>query len=130
MNIFVTRLSPTTDEDGLIQLFSNYGEVSSAKVIMDRETGRSKCYGFVEMENDDEGLTAIEELNDSEVDGNTIVVKKSEPKPDRNNNFRNNRNNNRRDFNRDNNRDNNRRDNNRRDNNRGGRDDKFDTSRW
>lgn len=127
MNIFVTRLSPNTDEDGLVQLFSNYGEVSSAKVIMDRETGRSKCYGFVEMENDDEGMTAIEELNDSEVDGNTIVVKKSDPKPDRNNNFRNNRNNNnRRDFNRDNNR----RDNNRRDNNRGGRDDKFDTSRW
>ena len=130
MNIFVTRLSPNTDEDGLIQLFSNYGEVSSAKVIMDRETGRSKCYGFVEMDNDDEGMTAIEELNDSEVDGNTIVVKKSDPKPDRNNNFRNNRNNNRRDFNRDNNRDNNRRDNNRRDNNRSGRDDKFDTSRW
>jgi len=123
MNIFVAKLNPGTDADGLEQLFSNYGEVNSTKVIMDRETGRSKCFGFVEMANDDEGLKAIEELNDSEFDGNNIVVKKSEPKPESGgNNYRNN------DRNRSNNRYDNRRNDRGRDRDRNDRG--FDTSKW
>ena len=82
MNIFVAKLNPGTDEDGLKELFSKFGEVTSTKVIMDRDTGRSKCFGFIEMTNDEDGAKAIEDLNDSEFEGNTIVVKKSEPKPE------------------------------------------------
>ena len=79
MNIFVARLSYGTTGDDLQALFEQYGDVDSAKVIMDRETGRSKGFGFVEMPNDDEGQNAIAELNDSELDGRTIVVKKANP---------------------------------------------------
>lgn len=80
MNIFVARLNYGTTGDDLRSAFEAYGEVSSAKVIMDKFTGRSKGFGFVEMDNDEEGQEAIRNLNDSELDGNTIVVKKSEPK--------------------------------------------------
>lgn len=80
MNIFVAKLSPRTDGFSLRQLFEQFGEVSSSKVIMDRETGRSKCYGFVEMDNDDEGQSAIDALNGTEHEGNNIVVKKSTPR--------------------------------------------------
>jgi RNA recognition motif-containing protein len=80
MNIFVAKLSYQTGEDKLRSAFENYGEVSSAKIIFDKYEGRSKGYGFVEMPNDDEGKQAIEALNNSELDGRTIVVKKSEPK--------------------------------------------------
>ncbi|GAB4311466.1 MAG: hypothetical protein Kow00127_01500 [Bacteroidales bacterium] len=83
MNIFVAKLGPSTTGDDLHQLFSNYGEVLSAKVIMDRDTGMSKRYGFVEMQNDDEARNAINELNESEFDRSRIVVKASEPKPER-----------------------------------------------
>lgn len=79
MNIFVARLSPNTDEDSLRNLFSPFGDVTSAKIIMDRDTGRSKCFGFVEMA-DSEGNEAIQALNDSEYEGNTIVVKKAQPR--------------------------------------------------
>jgi RNA recognition motif-containing protein len=128
MNIFVAKLNPGTDADGLKELFSNFGEVVSTKVIMDRDTGKSKCFGFVEMANDTEGAKAIEDLNDSEFDGNNIVVKRSEPKPESSgNNYRSD------DRNRSNNRHDNRRNDDRR--NDGGRDrdrnDRgFDTSRW
>lgn len=80
MNIFVARLSPRTDGFALRQLFEEFGEVSSAKVIMDRETGRSKCYGFVEMDNDEQGQAAINALNNTEQEGSTIVVKVSAPR--------------------------------------------------
>ncbi len=79
MNIFVAKLSYGTTGDDLQSLFEQYGDVDSAKVIMDRETGRSKGFGFVEMPNDEEGQSAISELNDSELDGRTIVVKKANP---------------------------------------------------
>ncbi|MBO6517717.1 MAG: RNA-binding protein [Bacteroidia bacterium] len=93
MNIFVAKLSPSTDGDGLREIFEAYGEVISAKVIMDRDTGRSKCYGFVEMQDETEGRNAVAELDQSQVDGNTIVVKESEPRRERGgNNFRNDRN--------------------------------------
>jgi len=80
MNIFVAKLSSSTTADGLIELFQQFGEVKEAKVIMDRETNMSKCYGFVEMPNAAEGHTAIAELNEAEVDGSVIIVKESQPK--------------------------------------------------
>jgi len=80
MNIFVAKLSPSTNNDSLSELFSSYGQVNSAKVIMDRDTGRSKGFGFVEMPDDDEAQNAIEELNDKDFEGSTIVVKQSRPR--------------------------------------------------
>lgn len=85
MNIFVAKLDYSTSEESLRELFEKFGSVESAKVIMDRETGRSKGFGFVEMSNDDDGLIAIEELNDSSFEGRTIVVKKAEPRSNDNN---------------------------------------------
>lgn len=82
MNIFVAKLNFKTRKEDLEKAFSQYGQVASAKVITDRETGRSKGFGFVEMPNDDEALKAIEELNGATVEGRTIVVNKSEPKPE------------------------------------------------
>ncbi len=81
MDIFVAKLSPVTSEVDLRQAFSAYGEVTQCKIIMDRETGRSKCYGFVSMADNDDGMSAIGALNDSELDGKRIVVKRSDPKP-------------------------------------------------
>ena len=80
MNIFVSILSNSTTSEGLIEIFQQFGEVKEAKVIMDRETGMSKGYGFVEMANGSDGQNAIAELNDSELDGSVIVVKESAPK--------------------------------------------------
>jgi len=97
MNIFVAKLDYDTQEADVRDAFENFGEVSSVKIIMDKFTGRSKGYGFVEMPNDDEGNSAISGLNDSEMDGRTIVVKVSQPKESNNrynsrggNNYRNN----------------------------------------
>jgi RNA recognition motif-containing protein len=84
MNLFVAKLSPATSGQDLEKLFSEFGEVVSAKVIMDKETGNSKGYGFVEMKNEEEARTAINALNDTEVDGKQIVVKEAMPREDRN----------------------------------------------
>ena len=83
MNIFVAKLNFDTQEDYLRELFEEFGEVDSVKIIMDKFTGRSKGFGFVEMANEEEGQAAINDLNDSEVDGRTIVVKKAEPRENR-----------------------------------------------
>jgi cold-inducible RNA-binding protein len=83
MNIFAAKLSFNTQSDDLREAFEAYGEVSSANVIMDKFTGKSKGFGFVEMPNDDEAQEAIAALNDSELDGRTIVVKKAEPRENR-----------------------------------------------
>jgi RNA recognition motif-containing protein len=80
MNIFVAQLSFRVQSDNLKEIFEAYGEVTSAKVITDKMSGRSKGFGFVEMSDDQEALNAIEELNGSEVEGKTIVVKKANPK--------------------------------------------------
>mgnify|MGYP001793410600 FL=1 len=80
MNIFVAKLNYATSEDALRQAFEEFGTVDSAKVIMDRDTQRSKGFGFVEMPNDDEAREAISSLNDAELDGRTIVVKKANPR--------------------------------------------------
>lgn len=83
MNIFVAKLSFDTREDDLREVFEEFGDVSSVSVITDKFTGKSKGYAFVEMPNDDEARNAIGELNDSELDGRTIVVKKAEPRESR-----------------------------------------------
>lgn len=82
MNIFVGSLPFSLDEADLRASFEVYGEVTSVKIITDKFTGRSKGFGFVEMENDADGQKAIEELNGATVGGRPIVVNKSEPKPE------------------------------------------------
>lgn len=83
MNIFVARLNYDTQEADLQYAFEEFGAVDSAKIIMDRSTGRSKGFGFVEMPNDEEANEAISKLNDQELDGRTIVVKEAEPRENR-----------------------------------------------
>ena len=83
MNIFVAKLNFSTRNEGLQEVFERFGQVESANVIMDRETGRSKGFGFVEMPNDAEGQAAIQALDGTELDGSTIVVKKAEPRENR-----------------------------------------------
>ncbi|MCA9083065.1 MAG: RNA-binding protein [Planctomycetaceae bacterium] len=80
-NIFVGSLAWATTSEGLEQAFSQYGSVASAKVITDRETGRSKGFGFVEMESG--GDEAIEALNGSTLDGRQIVVNEARPREPR-----------------------------------------------
>lgn len=80
MNIFVAKLNFKTRNEELQAAFEQYGEVTSAKIIKDKDTGRSKGYGFVEMPNDDEAQRAIAGLNEKELDGRTIVVKPAAPK--------------------------------------------------
>jgi RNA recognition motif-containing protein len=83
MNIFVAKLNFSTSSDTLREAFEAYGQVSSANVIMDKITGKSKGFGFVEMADDEEAKSAISQLNESEIDGRTIVVKKAEPREER-----------------------------------------------
>ena len=80
MNIFVAKLNFGTSSEDLREAFEAFGEVDSAKVIMDHDTGKSRGFGFVEMPNDDEAQAAIDALNETDFDGNTIVVKKAEPR--------------------------------------------------
>ncbi|GAA5221990.1 RNA recognition motif domain-containing protein [Membranihabitans marinus] len=80
MNIFVASLDYGMTNEDLQDLFEDYGSVSSAKIIFDKFTGRSKGFGFVEMDDNQEADNAIEELNESEVNGRKIVVKKARPK--------------------------------------------------
>ena len=83
MNIYIGNLSYQTSEDDLRSIFEEYGEVISAKIIMDRDSGRSKGFGFVEMSNDDEANEAIENLNEAEFRGRNMRVNKSEERKDR-----------------------------------------------
>ncbi len=83
MNIFVAKLNYDTSSEALREAFEQFGEVVSANVITDRETGRSKGYGFVEMADDKDGAAAITALDNSDFDGNTIAVKKAEPRESR-----------------------------------------------
>ncbi len=80
MNIFVSSLSFSITDGDLKQLFESYGNVSSAKVIMDRDTNRSKGFGFVEMPGDEEGHKAIKQLDGSRLDGRSINVSVARPK--------------------------------------------------
>ncbi|HHB77827.1 MAG TPA: RNA-binding protein [Saprospiraceae bacterium] len=85
MNIFVAKLSFDTRESTLQNAFEEFGAVDSVKIIMDKFTQKSKGFGFVEMPNDDEARNAIEALDDTDLDGRTIVVKESEPRERRDN---------------------------------------------
>jgi len=78
MNIFIANLNYKIREEKLKELFSAFGEVTSARIITDRNSGRSKGYGFVEMSDDNKALLAIEQLNDTELEDRKIVVKASE----------------------------------------------------
>lgn len=82
MNIFISNLSYDVNDVDLKELFEEYGTVSSAKVIMDKMTGRSRGFGFVEME-DANGQKAIEELNQCEYDGKVINVNVAKPRTER-----------------------------------------------
>lgn len=86
MNIFVGSLPFKIEEADLKELFEAFGEVSSVKIISDRETGRSKGFGFVEMADDEAAKKAIADLNGSEVAGRNIVVNQAEDKKPRDNN--------------------------------------------
>ncbi len=79
MRIYVGGLPYQTDESQLTQIFSSYGEVASAKIITDRDTGRSKGFGFVEMNDNDAAKKAIEELNQAELGGRTLTVNEARP---------------------------------------------------
>ncbi len=82
MNIFVGSLPFALEESSLKEVFETYGEVSSVKIIIDKFSGRSKGFGFVEMPDDAMAQKAIDELNGSSVEGRSIVVNKSEDKRD------------------------------------------------
>lgn len=81
--VFVGGLPFATTDDELRDAFAAHGAVASATVVRDRETGRSKGFGFVEFENDDEGKAAETALNGSELGGRTISVAEARPKEDR-----------------------------------------------
>ena len=83
MNIFVSNLSFRVSDDDLKSLFVEYGAVKSAKVITDKYSGRSRGFGFVEMDNDEEATKAIEELNQADYDGKQILVSIAKPKTER-----------------------------------------------
>lgn len=78
MNIFVANLSFKLRDEQLREIFEPYGEVESARIIMDRNSGRSKGFGFVEMANDDDAMLAINELNGKSVEERELVVKVAE----------------------------------------------------
>ncbi len=81
MNLYVGNLSWNMTEDDLRTLFEQYGAVSSIKIVKDRETGRSKGFGFVEMENDTEAQNALSSLYDQEVQGRKIVINEAQERP-------------------------------------------------
>ena len=83
MNIYVSHLSWGTSSEGLGNLFMQFGEVASANVITDRETGRSRGFGFVEMPNEEEGQKAIDQLNGTSFEGQTITVNVARPREER-----------------------------------------------
>lgn len=83
MNIFVAKLNFDTNEHTLQSAFEEFGDVDSVNIITDKFTKKSKGYGFVEMPNEDEAYAAIEGLNETDLDGRTIVVKKAEPRENR-----------------------------------------------
>jgi RNA recognition motif-containing protein len=86
MNIYVSNLSFAVQDEDLREFFAEYGEVSSAKVIMDKFTNRSKGFGFVEMPDDAAGQKAIAELDGGMVEGRAIKVMVAKPREERSNN--------------------------------------------
>lgn len=83
MNIYITGLNYSINDADLNDLFAEYGEITSAKVIMDRETGRSRGFGFVEMVNDGDGQKAIDALNGAEFEKKVISVSVARPRSEK-----------------------------------------------
>lgn len=83
MKLFVGSLPFSTTDDELRDMFAQHGTVDSARVMTDRETNRSRGFGFVEMNNDDEAKKAIDALNNSEMNGRNIVVNEARPREER-----------------------------------------------
>jgi RNA recognition motif-containing protein len=81
--LFVGSLPYSTTDEQLEQIFAAFGKVVSAKVIFDRDTNRSKGFGFVEFETDDEAKAAVTGLNETEVDGRKIIVSEAKPREER-----------------------------------------------
>lgn len=81
MDIYVGNLAYSTTDDALQQLFAEFGNVTSARVCIDRMSGRSKGFGFVEMPDANEAQAAIDAINGKEVDGRALRVNESQPKP-------------------------------------------------
>ena len=90
MNIYVSNLSFNVQDEDLKDFFTPYGEVTSAKIINDRETGRSRGFGFVEMSDDAASKKAIAELDGADVEGRVIKVMEAKPKENKPSGFRNN----------------------------------------
>ena len=82
MNIYCGNLSYKMNDDDLRNLFKHYGSISSAKIIMEKEAGRSKGFGFVEMDSEEEARKAIEELNGALINGRNIRVNEAKPRTD------------------------------------------------
>jgi RNA recognition motif-containing protein len=83
MNIYVGNLSYRMTDEDLEKLFSSFGSVSGSKIVIDRETGRSKGFGFVEMPNQGEGDEAIKQLDGKEIEGRSIKVNVAKPKEEK-----------------------------------------------
>ncbi len=83
--LYVGNLSYQTNNDSLADMFASHGTVSSARVITDRDTGRSKGFGFVEMSSDNEAQTAIDKMNGREYEGRAITVNEAKPMAPRDN---------------------------------------------
>lgn len=84
MNIYVGNLAYSVSEQDLVQAFSKFGAVSSAKLILDRDSGRAKGFGFVEMENKSEAIKAIGQMNGTEMNERAIVVNEARARESRN----------------------------------------------
>lgn len=83
MNIYVGNLSYETSENDLSNVFGEYGTVSKVNIIMDKMTGKSKGFAFIEMDNDVEGQKAIDELNDADLNGRNLKVNLARPRTER-----------------------------------------------
>lgn len=83
MQIYVGNMSYGTTEDNLKELFSEFGEVSSVKIITDRETGRAKGFGFIAMDDNTQAQAAIDELNGKEFDGRTLRINEARPREEK-----------------------------------------------
>ena len=83
MKIYIGNMSYETTEDNIRQAFESFGEVTSVNVITDRETGRPKGFGFVEMSSDTEGQAAIDGLNSTDMNGRTVSVNVARPRVER-----------------------------------------------
>ena len=82
--LYIGNLPWSVDDAKLAELFSKYASVTSAVVITDKETGRSRGFGFVELSSDEEAMKAIEEMNDADIEGRKLVVNEARPREDNN----------------------------------------------